>query len=241
MRKSRITPEERALLNSQPPRREVPKPEQAIAKPSKRRRRKRRPPDKPRPGYDGSFEIGARVVDDPYEPGNKITVPANVRHDPLARMYNQKEIDDAQYLAGEKLRMCIEKAGGTGAAAADWTRPFVDHSVSFKEVALTQLQAGRELKRAHAMLGFQNYRLVHGVVFDGLNGSLIAQARGHIHDRKAVKAVVRDCLEQLAIMWGYLTGERYRNKRAAMMAYLSDIPTWDHAEREINIRYASSK
>lgn len=234
MRKSRLTDAERALLNTQPARR-------AAVLPSKPKRKRRRKPEPPRPGYDGSFEIGARVVENPYDPGMKITVPANVRHDPLARMFNQKEIDEAQYLAGEKLRMCIEKAGGAGAPAADWTKPFVDHSMSFKEPALTQLQAGRELKRAHAVLGWQTYRLVHGVVFDGLNGSLIAQARGNMHDRIGIKHAVRDGLEQLAILWGYLTGKDHQRKRSAILAFLSEVPTWGHAEREVKIQYAEKE
>lgn len=236
MRKSKITAEERVLLNT-PPRPRAP----VLPGKAPQAARKRRKPQPIGPGYDGGFEVGARVVDDPYEPGNKITVPANVRHDPLARMFNQKEIDEAQYLAGEKLRMCIERAGGAGSPAADWTRPFVDHSMSFREPALSQLQAGRELKRAHATLGWQNYRLVHGVVFDGLNGSLIAQAKGAVHERKAIKQSVREGLEQLAILWGYLSGPQYARKRADILAYLGEVPTWEHEEREVNIQYAADE
>lgn len=200
--------------------------------------RKRRTVDKPHPGYDGGLEIGSRVVDDPYEPGAKITVPANVATDPLLRMHNAKEIDDAQYLAGERFRHLIERAGGVGAPCADWTRPFVDKSVSFREPALTQLQAGMELKRAWMLLGWQNYRIVHGVVFSGLNGTMIAQARGDINERKAIKRAVREGLEQLAVMWGYLSGPQYVNKHASIMAYLNETPAWPHAEREIEIQYA---
>ncbi|MFZ5674295.1 MAG: hypothetical protein ACOZAM_15140 [Pseudomonadota bacterium] len=234
MRKSRITDEERALLATTPPRRSAPLPAPSL-QPKKKRRRRRPPVTKP--GYDGAFEIGARVVENPYSPGAKITVPANIRHDPLALMFNKKEIDEAQYLAGEKLRMCIERAGGAGSPAADWTRPFVDKSISFREPALTQLQAGRELKRAHAMLGWQNYRLVRGVVFDGLNGRLIAQAKGAIHERKAVKQAVREGLEQLAILWNYLSGPKFERKRADILAYLGEVPTWEHEEREVTIAY----
>ena len=37
-------------------------------------------------GYDGAREIASRNVEDPYDPGNLIAVPANLRHDPLLRM-----------------------------------------------------------------------------------------------------------------------------------------------------------
>lgn len=235
MRKSKITPEERELMNSQPQRREAvrpPVPRMAAPKP-----RKRKQQEKPQPGYDGGLEVGARVVDDPYEPGAKITVPANVRHDPLARMYHAKEIDEGQYLAGEKFRHCLEKIGGAGAPCADWTRPFVDKSISHREPVLTDKRAWHDLRQAHALLGWQNYRLVQGIVFDGLNGSLIAQAKGDLNDRKHIKRAVRDSLEQLAIMWRFLSGPEHERKYASIVAYLNEIPSWGHEEKEIQIEY----
>jgi hypothetical protein len=57
------------------------------------------------PGYDGSREIGGRAVEDPYDPENIIVVPANLRHDPLLRMFSRREIDDAQLKAGETVTL----------------------------------------------------------------------------------------------------------------------------------------
>lgn len=238
MRRSKLTPEERHLLNTHPMRKRVIKP---LPIEDMKPVRGKRKPEPRTPGYDGSFEVGARVVDDPYEPGNKITVPANVRHDPLLRMRAANEIDEWEYEAGDRFRTYIEKAGGSGAPCADWTRPFVDKSISFKEPALTQLQATQQLGRAHALLGWLNYRLLRSVIFDGLNGSLIAQARGNIHDRKHIKANVRESLKQLAILWRIGSWKEQSNKHADMVAYLNEIPTWGHEEREINIEYAEPK
>lgn len=232
MRKSRITTDERILLDTQPSRRAVVK----VVEPAPVPRKSRKTPEK-HPGYDGNFEPGSRIVDDPYEPGAKITVPANVKADPLIRMLSRNEIDEAQFKAGEKFRALLEQVGGAGAPCADWTRPFVDKSFSFKEPASAQFKAALELKQAWAVLGWQNYRLVHGVIIDGLNGSLITQARGE-GSRETVMQSVRDGLEQLAILWGYLSDAEHVNKRASMVAYLNEIPTWEHAEKEIQIEYA---
>lgn len=234
MRKSKITPHERILLDTQPNRRAAVK--IVESGPVVTTKKGRKPPEN-RPGYDGNFEPGSRIVDDPYEPGAKITVPANVKADPLIRMLSRNEIDEAQFKAGEKFRGLLEQAGGAGAPCADWTRPFVDKSISFKEPASSQFKAALELKRAHFVLGWQNYRLVHGVVIDGLNGSLIASARGG-GSRESVMQSVRDGLEQLAILWGYLSGEEHINKHASMVAYLNEIPVWEHQEKTIEIEYA---
>lgn len=190
------------------------------------------------PRADGKYELGARIVDDPYEPGQKITVPANVRHDPLVRMRDRGEIDEGQYLAGEKLRMLIEQAGERGAPAVDLTKEPVDGSPAFREPALSALHAAKQLAKCQAILGWQSYRLVRSVVSDGLNGTLIAQATAQRVSREEVKAVVRDGLEKLGIYWEFLADPRHARRRASIVAVLQEIATWAHDEGEIAIRYA---
>lgn len=193
------------------------------------------------PGYDDTFEIGMRVVDDPYEPGNRITVPWNVRHDPLARMLARAEIDEAQYKAGDDLRACVERLGGSGAPAVDTTKEAVDGGRVYAGISEATMKAAKKLREAQQVLGWQNYRLVRAVVCDGLNGSLIAQQSTAKIDRKAVQVQVRHGLEQLAILWGYLTDQRHVRTRASMVSMMSDRPSWAYEEQVIDIAYAKSR
>jgi hypothetical protein len=190
---------------------------------------------------DGQFELGTRVVDDPYEPGAKITVPANVRHDPLVRMRDRGEIDDGQYLAGEKLRSLREQAGERGAPAVDPSKEPVDGQPPYREPALAVHEACKQLARCQEVLGWRSYRLVCAVVCDGLNGTLIAHATGNRIDRKQVGQRVRDALEDLGVHFGFLTDERHRNQRASMVAVLQEIAAWGHEEAEIRIEYAERR
>lgn len=192
---------------------------------------------KPIIGYDGRFELGDRLVDDPYEPGKTINVPANVRHDPLERMRSRNEIDLGQYMAGERLRQVLEAAGAAGAPAADYTRPFVDASFKPRNVAAERLEASKELSRACRVLGWQQWRIVRAIVCDGLNGSLVSQARDNDVDRKHVMATVRDGLQKLGILWGYLSGPEHASTKQSMLAWLGERPTWEHAEHEVEIEY----
>jgi len=190
------------------------------------------------PGYDGTFEIGSRVVDDPYEPGNSITVPWNVRHDPLARMLARAEIDEAQYRAGGDLRACVERLGGSGAPAVDTTKEAVDGGRGYAGISEGTMKAAKKLREAQQVLGWQSYRLVRAIVCDGLNGSLIAQQSALKIDRKAVQVQVRHGLEQLAILWGYLTDPSHVRTKASMVAMMTERPSWAHDEGVIEIAYS---
>jgi hypothetical protein len=187
---------------------------------------------------EAQFELGARIVDDPYEPGAKITVPANVRADPIIRMRAKGEIDEGQFIAAEKLRFHIENSGERGAPAVDPTKEPVDGSPKHREVSASVLASVKELVRCQRLLGLFTYRIVRGFVSDGLNGSLIAQAAQHRVDRKHVVGVLRDGLDQIGIMWGIVSGPQHVNKRSAIIAYLNDTPDWAHEENVVNIAYS---
>lgn len=205
------------------PRREIVKPPPIPQPPPQKKRRK---PLAPKAGYEGRFAPGNRVVDDPYEPGAKIVVPANVRHDPLARMLDRGEIDEAQHKAGEIFRGLLERAGERGAGAMDTTKEPVDGLPAVVDVSETRMKAARALAEVKAVLGFQTYRLVRGVVSDGLNGSLIAQATDYEVNREFVMKTVRDGLEQLAIFWHFVSDPKHTVRAQAMRASIAEMPQW---------------
>jgi hypothetical protein len=49
-------------------------------------------------------------VDDPYEAGGKIIVMRSTRNDPLARLHDRKQIDEAQYHGGRAFQHDFETA-----------------------------------------------------------------------------------------------------------------------------------
>ncbi len=116
------------------------------------------------PGYDGSREIASRTVEDPYDPGNTIVVPANLRHDPLLRMFQRREVDAAQLKAGELLRECHEAASANGLKAINLLAERVDGGNAHAGISDRAIRAARRLHEAEVLLGWQGYRIVTSVV-----------------------------------------------------------------------------
>ena len=156
----------------------------------------------PGPGYEGRFRQGFREVDDPYEPGAKITAAVNVRHDVVLWMLNRKEIDLAEYAAGEKFRSLMEKAGMTGAKAVDFSREPVDGRGAQKDMAVPALEAAKELAMAHAEIGADAYKVLWLVV--GLNSpEWMQDDKVNWRKRKVARAGVKNSLNSLAKLWGF--------------------------------------
>jgi len=189
------------------------------------------------PGYDGSREIASRTVEDPYDPGNLIAVPANLRHDPLLRMFQRQEIDAAQLKAGERLRAAHETLASRGLRAIDLRAERVDGGRLDDGVPEAVMQAGRRIREAQSLLGWQGYRIVIAIVCGGLHGSAIARNSSARVDRKMVQHQVRTALEQLAVLWGFASDPKRVRQRASMVGLLRERAGWIHDETDLIIRY----
>jgi len=203
---------------------------------SRRRTRRIRKPAAA-PGYDGSREIASRTVEDPYDPGNVITVPANLRHDPLLRMFQRQEIDAAQLKAGERLRECHEAASTHGLKAIDLLAEKVDGGNIHAAISDRAIRAARRLREAEILLGWQGYRIVIAIVCGGLHGSAIARNSSARVDRKMVQHQVRTALEQLAVLWGFASDPKRVRQRASMVGLVRERARWIHDETDLVIRY----
>jgi hypothetical protein len=210
---------------------------QTVPRISRRKTRKAARQSAAVPGYDGRLEIGARTVEDPYDPGNTISVPANIRHDPLMRMAARQEIDTAQMKAGEALRECHEAASTHGLKAIDPSLVVVDGGRTHQGVSDIAIRAARRLREAEALLGWQAYRIVVSVVCEGIHGSMIAQQTSANVNRNIVQHQVRAALEQLAILWGFASDPRRVRQRASMVGLLQERARWIHDEKDLIIRY----
>lgn len=189
------------------------------------------------PGYDGSREIASRTVEDPYDPGNIIAVPANLRHDPLLRMFQRHEIDAAQLKAGELLRECYEAASARGLKAIDPLADKVDGGNIHAGISDRAMRAARRLNEAEILLGWQGYRIVTSVVCNGIHGTMIAAQSSAAVDRKVVQHQVRTALELLAILWGFASDPRRVRQRASMVCLVRERANWIHDETDLVIRY----
>ena len=189
------------------------------------------------PGYDGTREIASRTVEDPYDPGNLIVVPANLRHDPLLRMFQRREIDAAQLKAAELLRQCHEAASAHGLKAIDLLAEKVDGGSVHAGISDRAIRAARRLREAEILLGWQGYRIVTSVVCGGIHGTMIAAQSSAAVDRKVVQHQVRTALEQLAILWGFASDPRLVRQRASMVGLVRERASWVHDETDLIIRY----
>lgn len=193
------------------------------------------------PAAHGARQLGVRVVEDPFDPSNKISVPVNQRADFLRRAHARGEIDLAQLMAAERLRQAHEAVEACGLRAVDHGRVMVDGGRHGSSVSERALRAAGILREAQALLGWQGYRLVVAVAVEGLTGSLIAEQSTTAIDRKVAQGMVRGSLDQLAVMWGYASDPRYLRTQAAMVAHVTEKPAWAHEERRVEIQYGDSR
>jgi hypothetical protein len=190
------------------------------------------------PGYDGSREIGSRAVEDPYDPDNIIVVPANLRHDPLLRMFSRREIDEAQLKAGEVLRGSHEAIARHGLRAIDPSLDVVDGGRPPPGIPESAFRAGRRLREAQSLLGWQSYRLVVCVACEGLNGTVIAEKTSAKLDRNVVQFQLRSSLEHLAVLWGFVLDPKRMRRHASIVGMVRERAGWVHDETDLLIRYA---
>lgn len=189
-------------------------------------------------GYDGSREIGGRAVEDPYDPDNIIVVPANLRHDPLLRMFSRGEIDESQMKAGEMLRGSHEAISWHGVKAIDPSLDVVDRGRAPIGLSDAALRASRRIREAQSLLGWQCYRLVVCVVCEGLNGTVIAERTSAKLDRNVVQFQLRSSLEQLAILWDFVQDPKRIRRHASIVGMVRERAGWIHDETAVSIRYA---
>lgn len=146
-------------------------------------------------------QVRVVTVDDPYEPGAKITALASLRGDPLGRLHErdqlrspQERIDDAKrgrntgtarYEAGRWYQKRLELAEVGSVKAMDTTKEPVDGGgMTAEPITERQRRACKELDLADKKLG--------------IHGKLIARAI--LGDRCSLK--------QVAVRFGLNTGER---------------------------------
>lgn len=158
-------------------------------------------------------------VDDPGEltaagrapPDGKIIAVVSLRDDPLGRLHDRGQIDDAQYAAGRHYQALCEAAEVSGVRAMDTTKEPVDGrgAVSFP-LTDRQLGAMKALKSLSIAIrsrhGTDGEALLTAVLVERMFLNHVIESRGVPASERSLRNFgwyLRQCLETLAIALGY--------------------------------------
>jgi hypothetical protein len=183
----------------------------ARAKRSKRQYKTAKVHDRRSTDLPRNAEVAAIEVDDPLglEPGEKIVTLRSLRNDPLGRLHSYRHIDEAQYQGGRAFQDDWEKAE-RGPRAVDPTREYVDGGRAREPITERQRKAVLRLNRAERELGADGSALVHEVLILGMTMEQVGQRRGLLGQRwiDYFARRFRECLDRLALLYGFATARR---------------------------------
>lgn len=154
-------------------------------------------------------QVAPLEVDDPYEPGAKITVLRSTRRDPLGWMHAHGQVDEAQYSAGRAWQLDWERCE-QGARAIDPTKEAVDGGRLPEVLTDQRAKAAVRLKGVAAVLERADDKtILYAFLADGLGVEQIALVHfrryGAGHVRRFGERV-RGILDVLAVFYGFSMG-----------------------------------
>ena len=158
-------------------------------------------------------DVASSVEEDPYAPGDRIVVLRSIRDDPLAGLLSRGHIDQAQFQAGRRWQACYERAGIGMVIAMDPTKEPVDgHGPGHADVTDSQLDAFQQ-----SACGQQSARTAGQCPRPPRSGPRpgnqeLCRRTNHLSEIK-IKYVgqrLRECLETLAELWGFVSTGRNR-------------------------------
>ncbi|GAA5112136.1 hypothetical protein [Bartonella jaculi] len=138
----------------------------------------------------------------PENANNPRTVKAiaNARGRPIALLYAKGHISKAQYRAAERFYIYWRQNRADLHMSPDYTRPKVACSQSYTHPIERQIEAANHLQQVKVQLGILGYWLVEQVVgYDQAIKDLTSSKR----KQNSLADHLRDCLELLALHWGY--------------------------------------
>jgi hypothetical protein len=154
-------------------------------------------------------QVSPIEVDDPMEAGGKLIVMRSTRNDPLAALHARHHIDEAQYHGGRAFQRDFEVAE-RGPRAIDPSKEAVDGGLMPEPITEAQQRAALNLAAVYRVLGQNGSALVHDVLIHGLTIEKIGiarQTRNEI-ELKYLGKRFRECLDELAEIYGFATGKR---------------------------------
>jgi hypothetical protein len=153
-------------------------------------------------------QVAVIEIDDPMalDPGDKIMAFRSMRDDPLARLHDRGQIDEAQYQGGRAFQHDFETAE-RGPQAIDPSKEYVDGGRLPEPITEQQRKAVLRLNKAEIKLGADGSAITHDVLIKGSTVSMTARSRGLNGERweKYFGMRFRECLETLAVVYGFAT------------------------------------
>nr|WP_078719567.1 MULTISPECIES: hypothetical protein [unclassified Bartonella] len=120
---------------------------------------------------------------------------------PIALLYKKGHINQAQYKAAERFYIYWRQCQGDTQMSLDLTVQKVDSSQRYTHPIEIQTNALKHLQTVKTHLGILGYRLVEQVVgYDQAFKELSPSKR----KQNSLADHLRDCLDLLAIHWGYV-------------------------------------
>jgi hypothetical protein len=149
-------------------------------------------------------------VPDPYEPGASVIAFKNAKADPLQRLKDQADIDEAQYQAGKAYERDLELAEVGNVRAIDPTKEAVDGGRLPEPLSEAKRRADKRLNEASRIMGLFAESVVRGVLRLNVTPAQLAVARNHTTRREQLQYgwVFRRALEELAMFYGFATEAR---------------------------------
>lgn len=151
-------------------------------------------------------QVAPIEVDDPMEPGGRLMLMRSFRDDPLARLHDRKQIDEAQYQGGRAFQHDFETAE-RGPQAIDPSKEFVDGGRLPEPITEAQRSAVKRLAACHRDLGLDGSSLVNDVLIHGRTLNEVCmqrRLRGEVWEKYFGKRL-RECLNRLAFIYGFAT------------------------------------
>jgi hypothetical protein len=157
---------------------------------------------------DGSISEGAPSWTPPPRP--KITAVANLREDPLGRMFARYQITESQFQAGREYRACHDAAQAGGAVRSiDWSR--------------TKVSGGQlsEPLTDHQRLAAARLRSIEATVQQRYGEVGVALARRVLADRIPIERAARDskCIFDIITNIGRKTSIRGKLRKLQMPSF----------------------
>lgn len=149
--------------------------------------------------------VAEALVPDPLEPGAQLRVLRSVRDDPLAALHARRQIDDAMLAAGRRWQKYFDEAEIGNVRAIDPGKEAVDGGKFPEMLTDTQIKAFRALERADIELGRVGKVLIRDILGDNLSVKQASFRRGRLTEAhiKFTGLQFRECLNVLAVLWGY--------------------------------------
>lgn len=159
-------------------------------------------------GAEGRVELGARMVDDPLEAGQRYAAQVNVRESSIDHMHSRGRIDASQKQAGDRFRKLWEMAAVGRNQAMDTTKEPVDGGGAGDPISDGLIRASQELSRVMRELGPVGSKMMIALVGEGRRIEDVAsdwsQTGGALSGRRAegyVSGRMIEALDDLVRLW----------------------------------------